>query len=95
MLSGAIASCIGNPFEVAIAKMLVDLKSPPAETKHYGNVFNTMLRVSVEEGPAKLFSGIVPNICRGVCLSVAMLACYDEVTYLHYTILFKNALLLN
>jgi hypothetical protein len=60
---------------------------PLAERRGYKNVFDALWRVATEEGPAKLYSGLLPNILRGMSMNVGMLACFDqakEVGFLHF-----------
>lgn len=78
MLSGAIAVCIGTPFDVALVRMQADSMKPEAERKGYKNVFNALVRVFREEGMGKLYSGLTPNILRGMAMNVGMMSCYDQ-----------------
>jgi solute carrier family 25 oxoglutarate transporter 11 len=52
---------------------------PQLERKSYRNVFDALIRISREEGTKKLYSGLAPNILRGMSMNVGMLACYDQV----------------
>ncbi len=79
MLSGSIAVCIGTPFDVALVRMQSDSMKPPDKRKHYSNVFNALFRITKEEGFSKLYSGLLPNVLRGMSMNVGMLACYDQV----------------
>ena len=79
MLSGSIAVCIGTPFDVALVRMQGDSMKPPAQRRGYKNVFDALARVAREEGFSKLYSGLAPNILRGMAMNVGQLACYDEV----------------
>ena len=78
--SGAIAVCIGTPFDVALVRMQNDGSRPAAERRGYRNVFDALLRISREEGLPKLWRGLAPNILRGMSMNVGMMACYDEVS---------------
>lgn len=80
MASGAIAVCIGTPFDVALVRMQADSMKPPADRFHYKNVFNALGRIAKEEGVSKLYSGLLPNILRGMSMNVGMMACYDQVS---------------
>jgi len=86
MCSGAIAVCIGTPFDVALVRMQSDSMRPVVERRNYINVFNALARVSKEEGIGKLYSGLTPNILRGMSINVGMLSCYDQAKELvsHY-----------
>ena len=52
---------------------------PPLERKAYKNVFDALIRICREEGTKTLYSGLAPNILRGMSMNVGMLACYDQV----------------
>ena len=82
MLSGAIAVCIGTPFDVALVRMQADTMKPAAERFHYKNVFDALFRIAKEEGSGKLYSGLAPNILRGMSMNVGMMSCYDQVRLL-------------
>ena len=79
MLSGAIAVCIGTPFDVALVRMQADSMRPVAERFNYKNAFDALIRIAREEGPGKLYSGLSPNVLRGMAMNVGMMSCYDEV----------------
>jgi solute carrier family 25 oxoglutarate transporter 11 len=78
MGSGAIAVCIGTPFDVALVRMQADGMKPAAERRGYKNVVDALIRVSSEEGPRTLWSGLAPNIYRGISMNVGMMAFYDQ-----------------
>jgi len=78
MGSGALAVCIGTPFDVALVRMQNDSSLPQAERRGYTNVFNALARISSEEGIGNLWRGLAPNILRGMSMNVGMMACYDQ-----------------
>lgn len=82
MAAGAIAVCLGTPFDVALVRMQADSMKEPAQRRGYKNVFNALSRIASEEGFAKLYSGLVPNVLRGMAVNVGMLACYDQASEL-------------
>jgi len=51
---------------------------PVAERRGYTNVFNALLTILRTEGPRNLYSGLAPNILRGMSINAGMLACYDQ-----------------
>ena len=57
MASGAIAVCIGTPFDVALVRMQADSMAPAESRRNYKNVIDACVRVLKEEGFAKLYSG--------------------------------------
>lgn len=79
MCSGAIAVCIGTPMDVALVRMQADSMKPIESRRNYKNVFDALLRVLKEEGFSKLYSGLAPNVLRGMSMNVGMLSCYDQV----------------
>jgi solute carrier family 25 oxoglutarate transporter 11 len=78
MASGAIAVCIGTPFDIALVRLQSDSMAPVAERKNYKNVFDALTRTVSEEGAGALYKGLAPNILRGMSMNVGMLACYDQ-----------------
>ena len=79
MASGSIAVSLGTPFDVALVRMQADSMKSIDLRRNYKNVFDALIRVSREEGFGKLYSGLAPNILRGMSMNVGMMACYDEV----------------
>jgi solute carrier family 25 oxoglutarate transporter 11 len=78
MGSGAIAVCIGTPFDTALVRMQNDGSLPAAERRNYKHVFDAFSRVAKEEGVASLWRGLAPNILRGMSMNMGMMACYDQ-----------------
>lgn len=77
-LSGAIAVCIGTPFDVALVRMQADSMRPVESRLNYKNVFDACARVCKEEGLVKLWTGLSPNVLRGMSMNVGMMSCYDQ-----------------
>jgi solute carrier family 25 oxoglutarate transporter 11 len=92
MASGSIAVCIGTPFDVSLVRMQSDSMKPAAERKSYTHVFNAISRIAKEEGVGKLYSGLVPNVLRGMAMNVGMLACYDQAKEVVATYVTKESL---
>lgn len=78
LTSGSIAVVAGTPFDVALVRMQADSMKPKEQRRGYKNVFDAITRVAKEEGFSKLYSGLVPNILRGMSVNVGMMACYDQ-----------------
>jgi solute carrier family 25 (mitochondrial oxoglutarate transporter), member 11 len=78
MASGSIAVCIGTPFDVALVRMQADSMKPVEQRRNYSHVFNALGRIFKEEGFGKLYSGLMPNILRGMAMNVGMMSCYDQ-----------------
>lgn len=78
MASGGVAVTIGTPFDVSLVRMQADSMKPEAERRGYKNVFDALGRVAKEEGVGALYSGLAPNILRGMAMNVGQLACFDQ-----------------
>ncbi|CAM9857591.1 unnamed protein product [Phaeothamnion confervicola] len=77
MASGAIAVSIGTPFDVALVRMQSDTMKPLDQRRNYRGVFDALRRCAAEEGVGALYSGLAPNILRGMGMNVGMLTIYD------------------
>ena len=51
---------------------------PVAERRNYKSVFDAVQRVIREEGVRRLYSGLAPNIGRGMAMNAGMMAVYDQ-----------------
>lgn len=78
MASGAIASVVGNPFDLALVRMQADGLKPAAERRGYRNVFDALFRVTREEGVTRLWRGFQPTMLRAIAMNVGMMATYDQ-----------------
>lgn len=58
--------------------MQADSMKEKANRRGYKNVFDALARVFREEGLSKLYSGLYPNILRGMSVNAGMLACFDQ-----------------
>lgn len=76
--SGAMASAIGNPFDVALVRFQGDGLLPPAERRGYTNVINAVTRIVREEGFSALYHGYPPTLMRAIGMNVGMMASYDQ-----------------
>jgi solute carrier family 25 oxoglutarate transporter 11 len=79
MASGALASVVGNPFDISLVRMQADGLKPAAERRGYKNVFDALLRISREEGVPRLWRGFEPTVFRAIAMNVGMMATYDQV----------------
>jgi len=78
MAGGAIAVCIGTPFDVALVRMQSDGQKPPELRRNYGHVFNAFSKIVKSEGILSLWTGLTPNIMRGMSMNLGMMACSDQ-----------------
>jgi len=81
MSSGAIASLIGNPFDVSLVRMQSDTMRPLAERRGYSSVFDALSRIAKEEGVARLWRGCGPTVLRAMAMNVGMMASYDQAKH--------------
>lgn len=77
--SGALASVIGNPFDISMVRMQADSLKPAAERRGYKHVFDALARISREEGVLNLWRGFEPTVFRAIAMNVGMMATYDIV----------------
>eukprot|EP01043_Picozoa_sp_COSAG02_P042052 COSAG02_NODE_3541_length_6588_cov_11.433349_2_plen_294_part_00 len=75
--SGAIASSIGNPFDVSLVRMQADSTKPVAEQMGYKGVGDAITRIIKEEGFSALYRGYPPTLLRAICMNVGQLMTYD------------------
>lgn len=78
--------------DVALVRMQADSMKPKDKRRGYKNVFDALKRVMNEEGFLKLYSGLLPNILRGVSINVGMLACYDQAKEFISVNIFKESM---
>jgi solute carrier family 25 (mitochondrial oxoglutarate transporter), member 11 len=64
--------------DVTLVRMQADSMKPKDMRRGYKNVFDALFRVIKEEGFLNLYSGLFPNVLRGMSINVGMLACYDQ-----------------
>ena len=77
--SGAIASVIGNPFDVALVRMQADGLKPVAERRNYGGVVSAVTTILRQEGLSALFRGYPPTLLRAIAMNVGMMASHDQI----------------
>ena len=77
--SGAIASVIGNPFDVALVRMQADGLKPIAERRNYGGVVSAVTTILRQEGLSALYRGYPPTLLRAIAMNVGMMASYDQI----------------
>mmetsp|Transcript_58843 Transcript_58843/g.133203 ORF Transcript_58843/g.133203 Transcript_58843/m.133203 type:complete len:277 (-) Transcript_58843:200-1030(-) len=78
LVGGALAVCIGTPFDVALVRMQADTMKSEAERRNYRGVGDALKRIAGEEGFGALYKGLAPNIGRGMAMNVGMMACSDQ-----------------
>ena len=76
--SGALASIVGNPADLALVRMQADSNLPEAQRRNYTSVFNAISRIIKEEGVLTLWRGSTPTVFRAMSMNLGMLAPYDQ-----------------
>eukprot|EP00386_Alphamonas_edax_P012415 GDKI01038787.1.p1 GENE.GDKI01038787.1~~GDKI01038787.1.p1 ORF type:complete len:354 (-),score=46.20 GDKI01038787.1:97-1134(-) len=78
LMSGATASIICCPVEVALIRMQADGRLPVAERRGYTHVFNAITRIGREEGVRALWRGSTPTVARAMVVNTVQMASYDQ-----------------
>ena len=96
LITGAIGSFVGNPFDVVLVRMQADKTLPVAERRNYPNVFVALYRVAKAEGIKAYLNGVIPTMLRATFMNIAQLMTYEEVKERlegHYGKKHKNAII--
>lgn len=78
LLGGVVGGFVGVPTDVAMTRMAIDGKLPPAERRNYWCVTDALYRIFREEGFTALFRGTVPTICRAVAVNISQFVTYTQ-----------------
>jgi len=78
LLSGAVGSLAGNPFDLALVRMQSDNNLPENEKRKYKNVFDAVSRTVKEEGVLTLWRGCLPTVARAMAMNFAMMTSFEE-----------------
>jgi len=78
MAAGICGAFVGTPAEVALIRMTADGRLPPAERRNYKNVFDSLIRITREEGLITLWRGAIPTMGRAMVVNAAQLASYSQ-----------------
>lgn len=74
MVSGLIGGLIGNPADVVNIRMQNDTAS---RSSRYRNALDGLYKIAKNEGLRSLFSGLGPNLTRGVLMTSSQVVTYD------------------
>mmetsp|Transcript_21510 Transcript_21510/g.48867 ORF Transcript_21510/g.48867 Transcript_21510/m.48867 type:complete len:201 (-) Transcript_21510:365-967(-) len=77
-LSGGMAAYMSCPMEVSVVRMSNDSTLPANERRNYKNVFDTLTRISKEEGITAFWRGSAPFVQRAMMVGVFQVAFYDQ-----------------
>lgn len=75
--AGGVGAIVSNPFEVVMVRKQCDSALRPEIRRNYGNVLESIGRISAEEGAAGLMAGVKFNIAKAVVLNTTMSVPYN------------------
>jgi len=78
LIAGAVGAMVGNPADMCMVRMQADGRLPVDKQRGYKNAFDAMRRVVMEEGILTLWRGCAPTVQRGMVITAAQLAVYDD-----------------
>ncbi|KXT04636.1 hypothetical protein AC578_2099 [Pseudocercospora eumusae] len=78
LTAGGLAAFVGNPADLALIRMQSDGLKPPAERANYKGVADALMRISKNEGVARLWAGASPTVVRAMALNFGQLAFFSE-----------------
>jgi len=78
LIAGAVGAIVGNPADMCMVRMQADGRLPVEKQRGYKNAFDAMRRVITEEGIQTLWRGCGPTVQRGMVITAAQLAVYDD-----------------
>ncbi|QLQ78672.1 hypothetical protein HG537_0B00220 [Torulaspora globosa] len=81
MLSGAIGGLVGNPADVVNIRMQNDSAHEAHLRRGYKNAIDGLNNIIKEEGFHKLFTGLGPNLVRGILMTASQVVSYDVFKY--------------
>jgi len=76
--AGGVGAVVGNPADMCMVRMQADGRLPKHQRRGYRNVFDAMRRIVMEEGALTLWRGCAPTVQRGMIITAAQLAIYDD-----------------
>lgn len=86
MLSGAVGGLVGNPADIVNIRMQNDTQLDVSRRRNYKHALDGIYKITKNEGIKKLFTGLTPNLVRGVLMTASQVVTYD---------VFKNSLVTN
>ncbi|EME89367.1 uncharacterized protein MYCFIDRAFT_210069 [Pseudocercospora fijiensis CIRAD86] len=76
--AGGLAAFVGNPADLALIRMQSDGLKPKADRANYKGVGDALMRISKNEGVARLWAGASPTVVRAMALNFGQLAFFSE-----------------
>ncbi|KAF8772505.1 hypothetical protein HU200_005689 [Digitaria exilis] len=77
--TGAIAIAIANPTDLVKVRLQAEGKLAPGVPRRYAGAMDAYAKIARQEGVARLWTGLGPNIARNGIINAAELASYDHV----------------
>lgn len=81
MFAGAVGGAVGNPADVVNVRMQNDRSLPENLRRNYRNAFDGLAQITKSDGVLGLYTGLGPNIARGVLMTAAQVVSYDEAKH--------------
>lgn len=80
MFAGFCGGIVGNPADIVNIRMQNDRSLPVAEQRNYKHAIDGMIRIVREDGKglSSLYTGLGPNISRGILMTASQVVSYDE-----------------
>ncbi|CAN9087947.1 unnamed protein product [Alternaria alternata] len=78
LAAGGLAAIVGNPADLALIRMQSDGMKPAAQRANYTSVIDALVRISKQEGVARLWAGSYPTVVRAMALNFGQLAFFSE-----------------
>ncbi|GAQ86261.1 Mitochondrial oxidative phosphorylation uncoupling protein [Klebsormidium nitens] len=79
LTTGALGILVANPTDLVKVRLQAEGKLPPGVAKRYSGAMNAYATIIKQEGVAKLWTGVGPNVARNALINAAELASYDQV----------------
>jgi solute carrier family 25 oxoglutarate transporter 11 len=78
LAAGGLAAMVGNPADLALIRMQSDGLKPVGQRANYTSVIDALVRISKQEGVARLWAGCYPTVVRAMALNFGQLAFFSE-----------------
>uniref|UniRef100_A0A914KIS3 Mitochondrial dicarboxylate carrier n=1 Tax=Meloidogyne incognita TaxID=6306 RepID=A0A914KIS3_MELIC len=78
-VAGAVGGVAGSPADLINVRMQNDIKLPANQRRNYKNAIDGIIRMSKEEGVAKLFNGCTMATGRAILMTIGQLSFYDQI----------------
>uniref|UniRef100_A0A915NCE9 Uncharacterized protein n=1 Tax=Meloidogyne javanica TaxID=6303 RepID=A0A915NCE9_MELJA len=78
-VAGAVGGVAGSPADLINVRMQNDIKLPANQRRNYKNAIDGLIRMSKEEGVAKLFNGCTMATGRAILMTIGQLSFYDQI----------------